>query len=485
MARSGHFGRVGATLLARMRAARRASAATPADRSAYNSESAGDLETSMTALPRLASIDATVLDSTLKGYPGTAPPTRLGDLAARRWNVLREDVPFPVALIKRSSLDHNRAWMRRFLAAAGAQLCPHGKTTMSPQLFAAQLEDGAFGITCATVSQLQVYRQFRIERVLMANQVIGRQEIAYVLGELARDPSFELYLVVDSIAGIERLAAGARAIGLKRPVRLLIEVGIGGMRTGTRSIRAVEALIAAIEAQHPAVEIHGVEAFEGVLDATDPGSDRALAALLSFQLEASRLARRSKAACRGAPWILTAGGSAFFDVVAARLAEGAEGSQHGETIVVLRSGCYLTHDHTAYANAQRARAIRSALVAELGEGFRPALEVWTHVQSRPEADHAYLTAGKRDVSFDLDLPRPVAWFRPGTHDAPQLLDSGYRITKLNDQHAYLRVPPESPLDVGDLVALGISHPCTTFDRWQLLYVVDDDYTVIDAIRTFF
>ena len=134
---------------------------------------------------------------------------------------------------------------------------------------------------------------------------------------------------------------------------------------------------------------------------------------------------------------------------------------------------------------QRARAVRSALVAELGEGFRPALEVWTHVQSRPEPDHAYLTAGKRDVSFDLDLPRPVAWFRPGSTGAPQPLDSGYRVVKLNDQHAYLRLPTESPLEVGDLVALGISHPCTTFDRWQLLDLVEDDYTIVDAIRTFF
>ena len=436
----------------------------------------------MSALPRIAAIDATLLDATFKGYPGTAPPTPLGDLAGRRWNVLSEDVPFPVAVIKRSSLDHNRDWMKRFLAAAGAQLCPHGKTTMSPQLFAAQLEDGAFGITCATVSQLQVYRRFGVRCVVMANQVIGRQEIGYVLGELARDPAFELYLVVDSVAGIERLADAARAMELKRPVRLLIEVGIGGMRTGTRSMRAVEALVAAIESHRPWVEIHGVESFEGVLDASDPGCDRTLAALLSFQLEASRFARRSQAASRDAPWILTAGGSAFFDVVAARLAEGVEG---GETIVVLRSGCYLTHDHTAYANAQRARAVRSALVAELGEGFRPALEVWTHVQSRPESDHAYLTAGKRDVSFDLDLPRPVAWFRPGSKGAPQPLESGYHIVKLNDQHAYLRLPPESPLEVGDLVALGISHPCTTFDRWQLLYLVEDDYTIVDAIRTFF
>jgi D-serine dehydratase len=435
----------------------------------------------MSALPRIPAIDASVLDATFKGFPGTAAPVHVGDIAARGWNILREDVPFPVAVIRQSSLEHNRGWMRRFLAAADARLCPHGKTTMSPQLFAAQIEDGAFGITCATVSQLQVYREFGVQRVLMANQVIGRQEIAFVMAELARDPSFELYLVVDSVAGVERLADAARECGLARPLRLLIEVGMAGARTGSRSLAAAGAVIAAIESRFPWVEIHGVEAFEGVFAASSDG-ERSIEQLLALQLEVAGIARRSPAATTTSPWLLTAGGSAYFDVVAARLGSGAGGA---DATVVLRSGCYLTHDHTSYANAQRARAARSLLVQSLGEGFRPALEVWTYVQSRPEPERAYLTAGKRDVSFDLDLPRPIAWLRPGVDAKPRALDGAHVITRLNDQHAYLTLPWDSPLAVGDLVALGISHPCTTFDKWPLVYLVDDAYTIIDAIRTYF
>ena len=435
----------------------------------------------MSALPRIPAIDASILDATFKGFPGTAAPVRVDGLAARAWNILREDVPFPVAVIRQSSLEHNRNWMRRFLAAADARLCPHGKTTMSPQLFAAQIEDGAFGITCATVSQLQVYREFGVQRVLMANQVVGRQEIGFVIAELARDPSFELYLVVDSVAGVERLADAARASGLARPLRLLLEVGMIGARTGSRSVDAAGAVIAAIESRFPWVEIHGVEAFEGVFAANAEG-ERSIEQLLALVLEVAAIARRSPAATTTSPWLLTAGGSAYFDVVAARL-----GSAAGVTdaTVVLRSGCYLTHDHTSYANAQRARAARSLIVQSLGEGFRPALEVWTHVQSRPEPERAYLTAGKRDVSFDLDLPRPVAWARPGVDAKPRTLDAAHAVTRLNDQHAYLTLPWDSPLAVGDLVALGISHPCTTFDKWPLIYLVDDAYTIVDAIRTYF
>jgi D-serine deaminase-like pyridoxal phosphate-dependent protein len=434
----------------------------------------------MSPLPRIAAIDGWLIDSTVKGYPGTASPTRLGDIAARGWSVLRDDLPLPAAIIKASSLAHNRAWMRRYLDRAGAVLCPHGKTTMSPQLFAAQLADGAFGITCATVSQLQVYRRFGIGRVLMANQLIGARAIAYVLEELARDPSFEIYLLVDSVAGVERLARAARSAGLARPLRVLLEVGIAGERTGVRSMAALEDVLAAIEAAEACVRVHGVEAFEGVVDAGPPVREQVIEGLLSFQLEASARARRSTAAA--VPWLLSAGGSSHFDLAAERLRAGA---QEPDSLLVLRSGCYLTHDHGAYASAQRARAARSQAVTALGEGFRPALEVWTHVQSRPEPGRAFLTAGKRDVSFDLDLPRPIGWLRPGQHATPQPLDAEHRVVKLNDQHAHLSLPHASPLAVGDLVALGISHPCTTFDKWQLLYLVDDDYTVIDAIRTFF
>ena len=63
----------------------------------------------------------------------------------------------------------------------------------------------------------------------------------------------------------------------------------------------------------------------------------------------------------------------------------------------------------------------------------------------------------------------------------------WRITGLNDQHAYLRWDGAPPLalQVGDRVALGISHPCTTFDKWSLLMVVDEENRVVDAVKTFF
>jgi len=126
-------------------------------------------------------------------------------------------------------------------------------------------------------------------------------------------------------------------------------------------------------------------------------------------------------------------------------------------------------------------------VAKLGAGLEPAFEVWAYVQSRPESTKAILTMGKRDVSYDVDLPMPLKWFRPGAggSNAVRAVMPGHVVTGLNDQHCHMKVPEDSPLAVGDMVGFGISHPCTTFDKWQVVPLVDDDYTVVSAIKTFF
>ncbi|WP_229507811.1 hypothetical protein [Massilia sp. Dwa41.01b] len=151
---------------------------------------------------------------------------------------------------------------------------------------------------------------------------------------------------------------------------------------------------------------------------------------------------------------------------------------------MLRSGCYLTSDHGTYEHMLEELNVRE----EEGDGLRPALEVWSMVQSRPEPTLAILTMGKRDASYDADLPRPLVHHRPGP-GTPHALPPGCAIVKLNDQHAYLRLPEGHPLcselAVGDLVGCGISHPCTTFDKWPLLLGVDDDYGVRAAFNTFF
>jgi D-serine dehydratase len=107
------------------------------------------------------------------------------------------------------------------------------------------------------------------------------------------------------------------------------------------------------------------------------------------------------------------------------------------------------------------------------------------VQSVPEPGLALLTCGRRDVSYDLEMPLPQSWVR---HGASTLMPTpaDWKISALNDQHAYLRFDAAGPTpQVGDRVVLGISHPCTTFDKWRWLALVDDSYAITGAVHTRF
>jgi D-serine dehydratase len=125
---------------------------------------------------------------------------------------------------------------------------------------------------------------------------------------------------------------------------------------------------------------------------------------------------------------------------------------------------------------------------QLRETLKPALEVLSSVQSCPELGLALLSMGKRDVSFDLDLPVPL--WRAGVGETiTRSVPAHWQITALNDQHAYLHfdalAPQEEKPFVGQIVGSGISHPCTTFDKWRWMPIVDDQYKVIDAISIHF
>jgi D-serine dehydratase len=427
----------------------------------------------------LGEILASTVDERTKGFPGGVGAMALGDIGKRGWNLLREDVPLPAAVLKRSALRHNSRWMRAFLARTGAKIAPHGKTPMSPQLFDLQLDDGAWAITLATTHQVQVARRYGVKRIVMANQLVGRQAVRYVLDELKRDPSFDFYCLVDSTESVEALAAAARAANIGRPLQVLLEGGMAGGRTGVRDLATALKVARAVKAAAPYLALRGVEGFEGLLSGKDAA--KGVRAFLDFLVEIARAADREGLFADG-PVLLSAGGSAFFDLVAEVFA-GA--GLKRPTQVVTRSGCYLSHDSQLYTNAFADILARTPELAKMGQGLKPAIEVWAYVQSRPEPGKCLLTMGRRDVGTDAHNPVPELWFRPGLHNAPIAIPGTNTVTGLNDQHTHMVIDPSSPLKVGDMVSFGVSHPCTTFDKWQLLYEVDDDYNIVAAVRTFF
>jgi D-serine dehydratase len=429
----------------------------------------------------LAGLEEQLLQPGVKGLPITEP-LRQGAIGVQGWNVLRADTSFPVAILKTSALVHNLDWMRRFCARYGAILAPHGKTTMSPQLFGAQLANGAWGLTLASASQVQVAHRFGVRRVLLANQLVSKADIGSMLALMHDDPEFEFFALVDSQEGVARLAQAVAQHRLRRALPLLVELGLPGKRAGCRSDAEAMAL-ARMVAATPGLQLAGVEGYEGLLVSDDRGADVEAVKVFVARLAALMRTADEERLFGGAQILLSAGGSGYFDLVARGFA--GVGALSRPVLPVLRSGCYLTCDHGSYLRQIGELNTREGGSPGIkGEGLRPALEVWSMVQSRPEPNLAILTMGKRDASYDMGLPVALASHRPGP-GRPSELPPGCSIVRMNDQHAYLELPAGFELAVGDLVGCGISHPCTTFDKWPLLLAVDDDYSVRYAVNTFF
>lgn len=379
---------------------------------------------------------------------------------------------FPLLLLRESALEHNLREMAEFCAAAGVRLAPHGKTPMAPQLAARQLDAGAWGITVASIDQLRVFREAGAERLLLANELVNPLGIRWLADELDADPSFTAYCYVDSVEGVALLDRVLTEHAAQRPLPVLIELGHPGGRTGARTV-ATALAVAERAAATTTLRIAGVAGYEGGLghEAT-PASLAAVADFCSAMRELT--ATLHARGWLGTDAVLTAGGSAYFDVVTRVLTAGW--SAEFTPTVVLRSGAYLTHDHGFYASITPSTRDGAAPV------LRPALELWAPVLSRPEPGLAILGVGKRDVSYDEGLPVALSVRHlDGRIDA----DPPFQVTAVNDQHSYLAIPDDALLAPGDLVCLGISHPCTTFDKWRVIPLFDDADNAIDAIHTFF
>jgi D-serine dehydratase len=198
-----------------------------------------------------------------KGLGVLDRPLAANELAQLNWNLLREDLALPAAVLYEDKLANNLQWMQQFIAAYGLKLAPHGKTTMAPKLFARQLEAGAWGITLATPQQTRVAYQYGVRRVLMANQLVGKQNMA-MIARLLEDVQFEYFCLVDSAEQVEQLGTFFKSA--ERRLNVLLELGVEGGRTGVRDRQQLDAVLASLSRWHEYVALAGVEVYEGVLD---------------------------------------------------------------------------------------------------------------------------------------------------------------------------------------------------------------------------
>ncbi|WP_434562799.1 amino acid deaminase [Pseudomonas sp. Z5-35] len=385
---------------------------------------------------------------------------------------LLHDVSLPALVLHREALEHNIRWMQKFVSDSGAELAPHGKTSMTPALFRRQIEAGAWGLTLATAVQTRAAYAHGVRRVLMANQLVGRPNMA-LIADLLADSAFEFHCLVDHPDNVAELGAYFASRGAR--LNVMIEYGVVGGRCGCRTEAEVLALAEAIGAQ-PALALTGIEGYEGVIH-----GDHAVSGIRAFAASLVGLAMQlqdSGAFAIDKP-IVTASGSAWYDLIA----ESFEArNAHGRFLSVLRPGSYVAHDHGIYKEAQCCVLERRN---DLHEGLRPALEVWAHVQSLPEPGFAVIALGKRDVAYDAGLPVPLKRYTPGSDSVAGDDISGCKVTAVMDQHAFMTVTPGVELRVGDIIAFGTSHPCLTFDKWRVACLVDEGLRVVESMETCF
>ncbi len=419
--------------------------------------------------------DDALLGPWLKGYPPLQAPVPLAEIAQRGWRL--QDLPTPAAVLRQQALAHNIDWMQRFAASRGMELAPHGKTTMSPQLFRRQLAAGAWGLSFANVHQLRLGLAAGARRALIANQLIAREELAQLIDLRAQHAGLELAFFVDSQAQLDLLAAHWQALRASGP-RFDVLIELGDQRCGLRDTEAALQLARALQT-HPGLRLRGIGFYEGLRAVGDSAADAALMQEWQPRVQALLAAIEAEGLvpAEAQPLWLSGGGSAIFDLVTPLLGDGSQ------RIGLLRSGCYICHDHAHYG--RYLRVMDERLGTPLGTpSLQPALEVWVQVLSCPEPGLALLNGGRRDLSFDQGWPLPVWRLQDGERRSAPL---GWQVTGLNDQHAYLRWDPavcDGPA-VGERIALGPSHPCTTFDKWSWMAVLDEDDRVVDAITTQF
>ncbi|MEV0240342.1 amino acid deaminase [Streptomyces sp. NPDC050674] len=416
----------------------------------------------------LARLAAERVDHRFKGLPPDADGLTVAELAGQRRNLFTGGFATPVLALSAERLEHNLRLMETYAARHGLAFAPHGKTSMAPQLFQRQIEHGAWGITLAVPHQVRVARAFGTRRVFLANELVDAAALRWIAAELDADPEFRFVCYVDSVRAVELMDAALR--DASRPVDVVVELAAGeGARTGVRS-EAECAAVADAVAGTRTLRLVGVAGYEGEVPKADTERVtawlRRLVALAADFDKGGRFTGLDEI-------VVSAGGSAWFDAVAEVFAEIPELSS--PVLKLLRSGAYVSHDDGHYRKLTPFNR-----VPEEG-ALEPAFRLWTQVVSRPCAEQAFVNAGKRDAAYDLGLPFAQVIRRDGA-ERPA---TGVSVTALSDQHAWLATAPEADLEVGDWVGLGLSHPCTSFDKWQLIPVAEADGTVVDYVRTFF
>ena len=340
------------------------------------------------------------------------------------------DIPTPALVVDVAALERNIRRMADFFAGGSCRLRPHFKAHKTPEIARRQLAAGScVGLTCATVSEAEVAAQI-CDDLLLANEPIGPgkcRRIAALAGRVRTTAA------IDSTIGLKELAGEAHRAGVT--VGVLVDLNVGQTRCGVLPGEAAVALAKQVAATD-CVELRGVMGYEGHVVALPDRAERTKRARESMAglLETAAMIRAAGLPCG----IVSAGGTGTYDI-----------SGRLDGITEIQAGSYALMD-TDYGR--------------LDVPFEQAFWVLGTIISRPAPDRCVADCGHKSMTKDHGLPTVR-----GMHDAS--------VVSLNDEHATITIPTDSPIAIGDRVFLRPSHTDPTMNLHDVVYALDSGQVI--------
>jgi D-serine deaminase-like pyridoxal phosphate-dependent protein len=284
----------------------------------------------------------------------------------------------PALVIDLDALERNLAAMSGFARDRGVRLRPHAKMHKCAAIARLQIDAGAVGVCVQKTSEAEALAAAGIDDIYISNEVVGSAKLARVAA-LAR--RVRLAIAVDSVEGIERLAAAVRDAGAT--IDVFVEIDVGHGRCGAPATAAGSLAHRVVSHAPPegGLRFAGLQAYHGAAQHLRGAAEREAASR-----HAASLASAARASITAAgiicPLITGAGTGTFaFDV-----ASGVWGE--------LQVGSYLFMDRDYADNAPGPNTPR----------FEHALFVKSQVMSRGTS-HAVVDAGHKSHAIDSGMPR--------------------------------------------------------------------------------
>jgi D-serine deaminase-like pyridoxal phosphate-dependent protein len=349
----------------------------------------------------------------------------------------RDEIPTPALLLDLDRFERNLARMAAHVRAHGKQLRPHAKTHRCPEIARRQIAAGALGVACAKLGEAEVMAAAGVRGLLITTEIVTPPAIARLLRLVAAAP--DTMVVVDNPQNVADLGRAAAEGG--RTVDVLVDIDVGGRRTGAQPGEPALALARQVAAQR-SLRLRGLQGYAGHCAHVMGWAERREA---SLQAMAPLMQTRAALEKAGLPVEIVAGGSTGTHDIDVELAGLTE----------LQSGSYCVMDlDYRRIGGQAGPALTS---------FEMALTVVATVVSVPTGDRAMVDAGLKAFSTDKPFP-PESVERPG-------VEYGFA----GDEHGRLTItdPTRSPR-LGERIEFFPPHCDPTINLYDRIHAMRGD-----------